>query len=49
MIRVVESADPPRHLVLGKVAYDGVTAKLRERLAQIERHKEDSLGADFPS
>ena len=49
MIRVVESTEPPRHLVLGKVAYDGVTTRLKERLAQIERHKDDSLGADFPS
>nr|WP_321984854.1 oxidoreductase [uncultured Lichenicoccus sp.] len=49
MIRAVESAEPPRHLVLGKVAYDGVTAKLRERLGQIERWQETSLGADFPS
>lgn len=48
MIRVVESAEPPRHLVLGKVAYDGVTAKLKERLQQIEHFKQESLSADFP-
>ncbi len=48
MIRVVESAEPPRHLVLGKVAYEGVTAKLKERLHQIERFEQESLSADFP-
>ncbi|KTQ97750.1 short-chain dehydrogenase [Aureimonas ureilytica] len=48
MIRVTEMAEPPRHLVLGRIAYDGVTAKLRERLAEIERLKSESLSADFP-
>ena len=48
MIRVTEMAEPPRHLVLGRIAYDGVTAKLRERLAEIERLKDESLSADFP-
>lgn len=48
MIAVVESEVPTRHLVLGKFAYEGITAKLKERLAQIEALKEASLGADFP-
>lgn len=48
MIAVVESENPPRHLVLGKLAYDGITGKLKERLAQVESLKEASLGADFP-
>ena len=48
MIRVTEMAEPPRHLVLGRIAYEGVTAKLRERLAEIERLKSESLSADFP-
>jgi len=48
MIRATEMAEPPRHLVLGRIAYDGVTAKLRERLAEIERLKDESLSADFP-
>ncbi|WP_062231466.1 oxidoreductase [Aureimonas sp. N4] len=48
MIRVTEMAEPPRHLVLGRIAYDGVTAKLRERLAEIELLKSESLSADFP-
>ncbi|MEB2848331.1 SDR family NAD(P)-dependent oxidoreductase [Rhizobiales bacterium RZME27] len=49
MIAVVESEKPPRHLVLGKLAYDGITGKLKERLAQVESLKDASLGADFPS
>ncbi|ALN72879.1 hypothetical protein M673_09135 [Aureimonas sp. AU20] len=48
MIRVTEMENPPRHLVLGRIAYDGVTAKLRERLAEIEGLKSESLSADFP-
>ncbi len=48
MIRAVESAEAPRHLVLGAFGYDTVTAKLRERLAGIERLKDASLSADYP-
>jgi NAD(P)-dependent dehydrogenase (short-subunit alcohol dehydrogenase family) len=36
MIRVVESPDPPRHLVLGAWGLDQVTGKLSETLAEIE-------------
>jgi len=48
MIRATEMAEAPRHLVLGKPAFEGVTAKLRERLAQVEALRDVSLGADFP-
>jgi len=48
MIAAVESDSPPRHLVLGKFAFEGVTAKLKERLSQVESLKDVSLGADFP-
>jgi NAD(P)-dependent dehydrogenase (short-subunit alcohol dehydrogenase family) len=48
MIKVVESANPPRHLVLGELAYNGITGKLKERLAEIEGLKDLSLSADFP-
>ncbi|MEG3160449.1 oxidoreductase [Sphingomonas sp. LB2R24] len=48
MIALTENANPPRHLVLGAWGYDAVTKKLAERLKEIEAHKEDSLGADFP-
>ena len=48
MIRVTETADPPRHLVLGAWGYEAVTEKLKARLAEIEAWRGTSLGADFP-
>jgi NAD(P)-dependent dehydrogenase (short-subunit alcohol dehydrogenase family) len=48
MIRITETDNPPRHLVLGEIGYNAVTGKLKERLAQIEEWREASLGADFP-
>jgi hypothetical protein len=48
MIRIVENDHPPRHLVLGEIAYNGITGKLKERREQIEAWKETSLSADFP-
>ncbi|TDK35179.1 SDR family NAD(P)-dependent oxidoreductase [Rhizobium deserti] len=48
MIQITESSNPPRHLVLGEMAFDGVTGKLKERLAEIESLKELTLSADFP-
>lgn len=49
MIAAVESDSPPRHLVLGKFGFDAVTARLRERLAEIESLRDAALGADFPA
>ncbi len=48
MIAAVERNDPPRHLVLGRYGWEAVTAKLRERLAEIESLRDEALGADFP-
>jgi NAD(P)-dependent dehydrogenase (short-subunit alcohol dehydrogenase family) len=48
MIDIALSPDAPRHLVLGRFGYDAVTKKLGERLAEIEAHRDASLGADFP-
>lgn len=48
MIRATERAEAPRHLVLGRIAFEGVTGRLRERLAQIEGMKDEALSADFP-
>jgi NAD(P)-dependent dehydrogenase (short-subunit alcohol dehydrogenase family) len=48
IVTVVESPDPPLHLVLGRPAYDMVGAKLREFSAEVEAWRETSLGADFP-
>ncbi|WP_117195966.1 oxidoreductase [Rhizobium terrae] len=49
MIAATEAEEAPRHLILGATCYNSVTAKLKERLAQIELWKEISLSADFPS
>lgn len=49
MIRVVESADPPLHLVLGAWGLEAVTTKLRETLAEVEAWREAGLGADYPA
>ncbi|MEI5686638.1 oxidoreductase [Sphingomonas kyungheensis] len=48
IIAAAEADTPPRHLVLGKFGYEAVTAKLRERLAEIEGLRDAALGADFP-
>ncbi len=48
MIEAVTRAAPPRHLVLGKFGWDAATAKLRERLAEIESLRAEAVGADFP-
>ncbi len=48
IIAMSEMAQPPRHLVLGAWGYDAVTASLKKRLAEIERFRKLSLGADFP-
>jgi NAD(P)-dependent dehydrogenase (short-subunit alcohol dehydrogenase family) len=48
MIKVVEASNPPRHLVLGEIAYNGITAKLSERRDEIVAWKDTTLSADFP-
>src|SRR4051794_2301221 len=48
MIRVVEAADPPRHLVLGAWGLDAVTGKLSDTLKEIEAWREAGLAADYP-
>jgi hypothetical protein len=48
IIEAVRGDALPRHLVLGKFGFDAVTAKLRERLEQIEAWRDTALGADFP-
>jgi NAD(P)-dependent dehydrogenase (short-subunit alcohol dehydrogenase family) len=48
MIRVVETENPPRHLVLGAVGIAAVTAKLKRSLAEIEEWQETGLATDFP-
>ena len=48
IIDAVEAPEPPLHLILGKMAYDTVTAKLNEFSAEMAAWKEVSLAADFP-
>ncbi len=48
MIQITEIDNPPRHLVLGAIAVNGVTGKLKERLAEIEAWREVGIGTDFP-
>jgi NAD(P)-dependent dehydrogenase (short-subunit alcohol dehydrogenase family) len=48
MIRVVEDANPPRHLVLGAWGLDAVTGKLCDTLAEIEAWRDVGLAADYP-
>ena len=48
IIKVVEAESPPKHLVLGSIALEGVRNKLKETLAEIEAWAETSRGADYP-
>jgi NAD(P)-dependent dehydrogenase (short-subunit alcohol dehydrogenase family) len=49
IIRIAGAEDAPRHLVLGAVALNGVTEKLRARLAEIEAWRAVGLATDFPA
>lgn len=48
IIKAVESAEPPLHLILGRPAYGAAEQKFREFTAEMEKWREVSLGADFP-
>jgi NAD(P)-dependent dehydrogenase (short-subunit alcohol dehydrogenase family) len=48
IIKVVESADPPLHLVLGKIGVKRVREELRGVLHSIDAWEAVSLAADFP-
>jgi len=48
ILALAEHPEPPRHLVLGKFGIDAVIQQLGETLAEVERWRETSLGADFP-
>ena len=49
MIRIAESDNPPRHLVLGAVGVAGVTAALEKRLAEVKAWSEAGRATDFPA
>jgi NAD(P)-dependent dehydrogenase (short-subunit alcohol dehydrogenase family) len=48
IINVVESADPPLHLVLGRIGVGRVREKLRGLLQSVDALEATSIGADFP-
>lgn len=48
MIRVTESENPPRHLVLGAFGIEAVANKLKATLAEVEAWRETGLATDFP-
>lgn len=49
VIKAVQSASPPHHLVLGRQGLENVEAQLRAMLREVEQWKETSLSADYPS
>ena len=48
IIKVVESDDPPLHLLLGKIALERVREKLTSHLALIDKWEAVTLSADYP-
>jgi NAD(P)-dependent dehydrogenase (short-subunit alcohol dehydrogenase family) len=48
IIAAVKAPEPPKHLVLGELAYNRMTAKLELWKQDLETWKTTSLGADFP-
>ncbi len=48
IVTAVEADNPPKHLVLGSVALDGIRNKLKETLEEIEAWADTSRGADYP-
>ena len=48
MIRITQSDNPPRHLVLGAFGIDAVRGRLQRTLADLEQWQDASLAADFP-
>ncbi len=48
MMDVVESADPPLHLILGAMAYNRFKGKLENWRGEMAKYESVTLGADFP-
>lgn len=47
MIGITQEPHPPRHLVLGAWGHEHATAKLRDRLGEIESRRNIALSADY--
>jgi NAD(P)-dependent dehydrogenase (short-subunit alcohol dehydrogenase family) len=48
IVAAVESPKPPLHLVLGRIAYEQVSNKLKDFGSELAAWREVALGADFP-
>ena len=48
MMEVVESPNPPLHLILGAVAYNRFKGKLEKWQEEMAKYEKVTLGADFP-
>lgn len=48
IIAAVESANPPLHLVLGRVGVERAREKFKEMLRTLDEWEKESLGTDFP-
>jgi NAD(P)-dependent dehydrogenase (short-subunit alcohol dehydrogenase family) len=48
IVKAVESANPPHHLLLGNDAYQGATAKLEDLRKEFSAGEAVARGADFP-
>jgi NAD(P)-dependent dehydrogenase (short-subunit alcohol dehydrogenase family) len=49
IIGAVEAANPPLHLLLGRMASDAIKGELRDFTREIENWRSVSLSADFPA
>ncbi len=49
VIKAVQSPNPPHHLVLGRIGYEGVENKLQAMLKEVQAWKDTSLDADYPA
>jgi hypothetical protein len=49
MMAVVESPNPPLHLLLGALAYNRFQGKLEKLREEMTAYEAVSLGADFPA
>lgn len=49
LLKAVNAAEPPRHLLLGADAYDLATAQLETRAAEFRAWEEITRSADFPA
>jgi len=47
ILAAVESPEPPKHMVLGKIAFDRMSARVEQWKKDLEAGRQTSLGADF--